>query len=61
MEAHTADARAIMGEDIWPYGVDANRTCIEAFLRYHYSQGLAARELAIEDIFVPSTFERSKI
>ncbi|MDX1486147.1 MAG: ABC transporter substrate-binding protein, partial [Alphaproteobacteria bacterium] len=33
MEAHTADARAVMGEDIWPYGLDANRTGIEAFLR----------------------------
>lgn len=61
MEAHTSDAREIMGEDIWPYGVDANRTCIEAFLRYHFDQGLAARQLSIEEIFVPSTLERSKI
>jgi 4,5-dihydroxyphthalate decarboxylase len=61
MDAHTADARAVMGEDIWPYGVDANRTCVEAFLRYHHDQGLAARPLTLEEIFVPSTFERSKI
>lgn len=36
MEAHTADARAVMGDDFWPYGFEANRGCIEAFLRYHY-------------------------
>ncbi len=61
MEAHTADARAVMGEDFWPYGFAANRGCIEAFLRYHYHQGLAARELSAEDLFVPSTLARSKI
>lgn len=61
MEAHTADARAVMGDDFWPYGFAANRGCIEAFLRYHYHQGLAARELSPQDLFVPSTLARSKI
>ncbi|MCH8917794.1 MAG: ABC transporter substrate-binding protein [Proteobacteria bacterium] len=61
MEAHTADARAVMGDDFWPYGFEANRGCIEAFLRYHYHQGLAARELSPQDLFVPSTLARSKI
>ncbi len=61
MEAHTADARAVMGDDFWPYGFEANRGCIEAFLGYHYHQGLAARELSAEDLFVPSTLARSKI
>ena len=61
MEAHTADARAVMGDDFWPYGFEANRGCIEAFLRYHYHQGLAARELSPHDLFVPSTLARSKI
>ena len=61
MEAHTNDARAVMGDDIWPYGFAANRVCIEAFLRYHYHQGLAARELSAQDLFVPSTLARSKI
>jgi 4,5-dihydroxyphthalate decarboxylase len=61
MEAHTADARGVMGDDIWPYGLEANRAGIEAFLRYHYGQGLASRELSAQEIFVPSTLERSKI
>ena len=61
MEAHNAETRAIMGDDFWPYGMEENRTTLEAFLRYHYAQGLAARELAAEEIFVPSTLERSKI
>jgi 4,5-dihydroxyphthalate decarboxylase len=61
MEAHTNEARAVMGDDIWPYGFEANRAGIEAFLRYHHCQGLAARELSAQEIFVPSTLERSKI
>ncbi|MCZ6885966.1 MAG: ABC transporter substrate-binding protein [Alphaproteobacteria bacterium] len=61
MEAHNAETRAIMGEDFWPYGIEENRTTLEAFLRYHYAQGLAAIELTAEEIFVPSTLERSKI
>ncbi len=38
-----------------------DRTTLEAFVHYHYAQGLAAKELAAEELFVPSTLERSKI
>lgn len=55
------EAQAFMGEDFWPYGLEANRTTLEAFLRYHHDQGLAARRLTPEEIFVPSTLSRSKI
>ncbi len=45
--------RAVLGKDWWPYGIDANRTAIEAILRYHYEQGITNRLFTIEDIFVP--------
>jgi 4,5-dihydroxyphthalate decarboxylase len=61
MEAYTAQAKALMGDDFWPYGLDENRKTVEAFLRYHFDQGLASRRLAAEEIFVPSTLERSRI
>ncbi len=61
MEAYTAEAKALMGDDFWPYGLEENRKTVEAFLRYHFDQGLAARRLTAEEIFVPSTLERSKI
>lgn len=61
MEAHTSAAREVMGEDFWPYGFAENRTAVEAFLRYHFEQGLAARKLKAEEVFVPSTLERSRI
>jgi 4,5-dihydroxyphthalate decarboxylase len=50
-----------MGDDFWPYGLEENRKTVEAFLRYHFDQGLASRRLTAEEIFVPSTLERSKI
>ena len=45
--------RDLLGQDWWPYGVEANRAAIEAQLRYHHEQGLTPRRFAIEEIFVP--------
>jgi 4,5-dihydroxyphthalate decarboxylase len=45
----------LMGADFWPYGIEANRTTLDTFLRYSHEQGLAGRRLAPEDIFVPET------
>ena len=61
MEAFTSETRAVMGKDFWPYGYDENRKTVDSFVRYHYSQGLASRQLSTEEIFVPSTLERSRI
>jgi hypothetical protein len=48
-----AENRRLLGEDWWPYGVEANRKAVDTFLRYHYEQGLSKRPLTSEDIFVP--------
>lgn len=55
------EAQEFMGRDFWPYGVEENRKTLEAFLRYHFSQGLSERRLAIDEIFVPSTLAKSRI
>lgn len=34
---------SLMGEDYWPYGLDANRHVLHAFARYHFQQGLSRR------------------
>jgi 4,5-dihydroxyphthalate decarboxylase len=52
--------RAIMGKDYWPYGFDENRRELETFVRYLQEQGLAARRLAVEEMFAPSTLELAK-
>lgn len=45
--------RELLGEDWWPYGVEANRKAIEVILRYHHEQGLTKRHFKCEDIFFP--------
>ncbi|HXF86780.1 MAG TPA: ABC transporter substrate-binding protein [Xanthobacteraceae bacterium] len=49
------EEQAIIGRDWYPYGIGPNRPSIEALLQYVHEQGLAARRLAVEDLFAPST------
>ena len=51
MAAEAARARSLFGDDIWPYGVGANRATLTAFLRYAREQGVAARDVALEELF----------
>jgi len=46
--------RELMGENFWPYGIEANRKTLEALFQYSYEQGLAKKRLTIEDLFHPS-------
>jgi 4,5-dihydroxyphthalate decarboxylase len=56
-----ADTQALMGEDYWPYGVEPNRTTLEALARYSFEQGLSVRLVAVEEMFVPTTLGEPKI
>jgi 4,5-dihydroxyphthalate decarboxylase len=51
--AYVAGAQALLGEDFWPYGVDANRTSLDVFLRYCAEQGLLERPLSVDELFAP--------
>jgi 4,5-dihydroxyphthalate decarboxylase len=51
------EARATFGEDFWPYGLDANRRTLTAFLQFAYEQGVAQRLLEPEDLFTPASYE----
>ncbi len=44
-------ARSLFGDDFWPYGIEPNRTTLEAFLAYAREQGVAARPLTPEELF----------
>jgi len=54
---HVEDARALMGDDFWPYGFAKNRETLATFLRYHHEQGLSRRRLEPEELFAPETLE----
>jgi 4,5-dihydroxyphthalate decarboxylase len=49
----------LLGGDPWPYGIESNRTTLDAFLRYAFEQGVCRRLLTPEALFPPelqSTF-----
>jgi 4,5-dihydroxyphthalate decarboxylase len=46
---------AAMGGNLWPYGFACNRDEIAAMIRYAVADGLAAKEIAPEALFHPST------
>lgn len=54
-------AKALMGEDFWSYGLEANREVLATFLRYHHDQGLSRRLLSPEELFAPESLESAVI
>ena len=51
------EARALLGEDYWSYGLEANRHVLETFLRYHHDQGLSRRRYSPAELFAPESLE----
>ncbi len=52
---------SLMGEDFWPYGVEANRVTLEAIAQYSYEQGLSQSKFSFEEIFAPNTLKMTKV
>jgi 4,5-dihydroxyphthalate decarboxylase len=53
VEAEYRATQAVLGEDIWPYGVSANRKPIETLCRYLHEQGFTKRRMSLDDLFAP--------
>jgi 4,5-dihydroxyphthalate decarboxylase len=53
LTAHLDENRRLMGDDLWPYGLEPNRKAIDTFLRYHHEQGLSAHRIKAEELFAP--------
>ena len=61
VEERLAEARALMGEDFWSYGLEPNRKTLETFLKHHHAQGLSSRLVKPEELFHPGTLETFKL
>ncbi|MBS0233413.1 MAG: ABC transporter substrate-binding protein [Proteobacteria bacterium] len=59
-EVNLQDAKELMGNDFWRYGVNESAHEIETLVRYSVDQGLAARKLELSEIFHPSVYEISR-
>jgi 4,5-dihydroxyphthalate decarboxylase len=57
---HAEWVEETFGGDFWPYGLDANRTTLQAFLGYAYEQGVCHRKVELDELFpkqLGSTFK----
>jgi 4,5-dihydroxyphthalate decarboxylase len=51
------EARALLGEDYWSYGLQANEKVLSTFLRYHHEQGLSRRRYEPAELFAKESTE----
>ena len=59
--AYAAAARTLFGDDFWPYGLEPNRTTLEAFLRFAYEQGVCHRLVKPDELFPPQLHATFKV
>ena len=59
--ANAERAQALVGADFWPYGIDANRRTLETFLDWAFEQGVCARRLTPEELFVPEVQQTFRV
>jgi 4,5-dihydroxyphthalate decarboxylase len=61
VEEALKNARTLMGEDYWSYGVEHNRKVLDYFLGQHHAQGLSSRRVSVDELFHPGTYEAFKL
>ena len=54
-------AHELIGEDFWPYGIEANRRTLETFLQLAFEQGVCVRKLTAEELFVPEVQQAYRV
>ncbi len=51
------EQRMVMGEDPWPYTLEANRTALETLIGYAFEEGCIAARPAVDELFFESTHD----
>jgi len=53
--------RGLFGPDYWPYGLEPNRTTLDAFCQYAFEQGVCHRKVASDELFPPEVLSTFRI
>jgi 4,5-dihydroxyphthalate decarboxylase len=61
LTSEVEETKAVMGEDFWPYGLEANRSTLTTFLRYSYEQALLPERVEPEALFAPQTIHTARV
>lgn len=56
-EEYLARTEELLGGDLFPYGVQANRAALETIAAYSHEQGLTPRPADVASLFAPSTLD----
>ena len=58
---YTERMKSLFGEDFWPYGLEKNRTTLQAFVDFAFEQGVCHRRLELEELFPKQVLTSFKI
>ena len=58
---HAARSKELFGEDPFPYGIEDNRTTLEAYLKYAHEQRISDRLLSVDELFPEEVRGRFRI
>ena len=54
---YLAMTRDILGDDPFPYGIEANRAMLDTIISFSHEQGLTERKMKIEELFAKETLD----
>lgn len=57
VEDHLLEAKRLMGENFWSYGIAGNEVTLNTFLDHHHRQGLSSRKVTIDELFPKNALE----
>jgi 4,5-dihydroxyphthalate decarboxylase len=60
LTANAEQARDVIGDDFWSYGLEPNRHVLDTFVRYSFEQGLLPRIVDTDELFARETLEESR-
>ena len=52
---------AALGADFWSYGVEPNRKTLATMARYSHEQGLAVREVSVDEMFAEGNLSETRV
>jgi 4,5-dihydroxyphthalate decarboxylase len=59
--AELQSTECLMGSDYWPYGIERNLMTLRKATQAAFEQGITDREIAVEEMFAPTTLRSLKI
>lgn len=52
LSSDLVEIEELFGGDPWPYGIESNRTALEALVKLLYDQAMISRRVALEELFI---------